>query len=1168
MLAIFTSMSLKRARKTTCGVLDQFAPRIGADVWQANLTEAAIETVRKALRRSASKDTSVACFCLRTRHSLQLQWIVGNRRHFSPEGHVAVASTSAGRFSYTDSCSMEFLPVMRPLVQLAALLHDIGKSNKEFQTFLGNRAKPDSIRHEWLSGLLFAVFVNRAGKTDKEWLQALQNGHIQLKDLPDGIGGLGKHPFRNLPPAASALLWLIISHHRLPSLSGSEKDKNGGDNDYMDMERLSHVPGMPEMLRKLRSGWGYEKADFQDGKLPSSFLLGPLEKSESYTGALRSAASELERQLPLLEKILKLPALRLALIYCRAALMLGDYECSSRRLDKENFPTERKKGVPYANTRRYTAPDGTEQSTLNQTLEEHLLGVEKAARRAISFSHFVINGNRAYDSHILSHRSPRMFEWQDKAADKFCEACEAEDALPELRPGCFIVNMASTGCGKTIANAKIMRALSKDGSLRFSVLFNLKSLTLQTGDVYRDQLGLTEDDCTVSIGSRAMKELHERDRSRGDEENWWKGDSLYPSAGGFYPQWIDEETTDDEEDSEPTKDRESDTAANDKSPIAVLFRDRPDAGREFRARLETPIFIAPIDYMMPATDSCTGGHYLLPLLRMMSSDIILDEVDDYSPDDLLAVSRLVHLAGCFGRNVVLSSATMPPGLVRGLAKAYAQGYGIYQSFFQTERPLVFGWCDEFHAAAVRVPDGGAESLRKFEKEHKAFVGRRVRGLAKKNIVRKAKIWPVAEEAVLTHDCGAYLRGYLDASLWLHEHHKIQYGSTGKSYSIGCIRVSHITFCAILMHYLAHADVPDDTEIRLLIYHSNQTTLLRHEEEQYLDSVLHRRKKPGQAELPNSQDMRDIIERSDKKNMLFILIATPVEEVGRDHDFDWAVIEPSSYRSVIQMAGRILRHRQPSASVTEPNIAIMELSHKGFKEPDSDKAIFCRPGPEIDRRHVLDTHDAEKLISTAELDRVDSTPRIEEPEKIDDRNSFVGLEHRVSQEFAGRWEHAADAIDGWTSPDSFFFLSGFVQELHPFRDQSGREIDIYPRHVSGTVGTYDLCSVEDDSRQILHGQLDDDPLTEIPENRLWLKRSFSDSLERLAEEKIESGDLTASSQTGELTDEDWWRLERKYGVIPSWLQYEDGNHASDDFGLFHADDRTRREWFIFEGANKK
>lgn len=84
MLAIFTSMSLKRARKTTCGVLDQFAPRIGADVWQANLTEAAIETVRKALRRSASKDTSVACFCLRTRHSAAASVDCGKPQTFLP----------------------------------------------------------------------------------------------------------------------------------------------------------------------------------------------------------------------------------------------------------------------------------------------------------------------------------------------------------------------------------------------------------------------------------------------------------------------------------------------------------------------------------------------------------------------------------------------------------------------------------------------------------------------------------------------------------------------------------------------------------------------------------------------------------------------------------------------------------------------------------------------------------------------------------------------------------------------------------------------------------------------------------------------------------------------------------------------------------------------------
>jgi CRISPR-associated endonuclease/helicase Cas3 len=58
------------------------------------------------------------------------------------------------------------------------------------------------------------------------------------------------------------------------------------------------------------------------------------------------------------------------------------------------------------------------------------------------------------------------------------------------------------------------------------------------------------------------------------------------------------------------------------------------------------------------------------------------------------------------------------------------------------------------------------------------------------------------------------------------------------------------------------------------------------------------------------------------------VATPVEEVGRDHDFDWAVIEPSSYRSIIQLAGRVRRHRKEAIST--PNIAIMQYNLKGLR----------------------------------------------------------------------------------------------------------------------------------------------------------------------------------------------------------------------------------------------
>ncbi len=50
--------------------------------------------------------------------------------------------------------------------------------------------------------------------------------------------------------------------------------------------------------------------------------------------------------------------------------------------------------------------------------------------------------------------------------------------------------MASTGKGKTFANAKIMRALSQDEkSLRYILALGLRTLTLQTGDEYRQKSG-------------------------------------------------------------------------------------------------------------------------------------------------------------------------------------------------------------------------------------------------------------------------------------------------------------------------------------------------------------------------------------------------------------------------------------------------------------------------------------------------------------------------------------------------------------------------------------------------------------------------------------------------------------------------------------------------------
>ncbi len=69
----------------------------------------------------------------------------------------------------------------------------------------------------------------------------------------------------------------------------------------------------------------------------------------------------------------------------------------------------------------------------------------------------------------------KEFRWQDKAVEKI-KLWRKDNTKKQ---GFFAVNMASTGCGKTFANAKVMQALSADGnSLRFILALGLRTLTL------------------------------------------------------------------------------------------------------------------------------------------------------------------------------------------------------------------------------------------------------------------------------------------------------------------------------------------------------------------------------------------------------------------------------------------------------------------------------------------------------------------------------------------------------------------------------------------------------------------------------------------------------------------------------------------------------------------
>jgi CRISPR-associated endonuclease/helicase Cas3 len=193
-----------------------------------------------------------------------------------------------------------------------------------------------------------------------------------------------------------------------------------------------------------------------------------------------------------------------AMHMARLTLILADHYFSSidgdPKLRDDNYQA-------WANTDR-----NKEDAPFKQRLDEHLIGVEKCAHSiARSLPQLEASLPRIHNHRAFKQRSgSARFAWQDKAYD-LATALQAPSAVQ----GFFGVNMASTGCGKTLANARIMYALGHpQKGTRFTVALGLRSLTLQTGDALRERMGLGSDELAVMVGGSAVRALHEHHKQQ------------------------------------------------------------------------------------------------------------------------------------------------------------------------------------------------------------------------------------------------------------------------------------------------------------------------------------------------------------------------------------------------------------------------------------------------------------------------------------------------------------------------------------------------------------------------------------------------------------------------------------------------------------------------------
>lgn len=889
--------SSKRARERVATVLDRYFWRIGDRTWRGRASNACLDRVARELRAEAKRNTAVAIHEIRSTRQSRVPLVrIGARAAFSAEGVAPIASHAGRALRWPPRPGME--RGMLAILTLAVLFHDLGKATQLFQDKLrralkGKKAEADAVRHELHSAMVWDILFGHLA--DADLVEALRNLTPDAIDRAcrDAASRLSAIHRNRSDPLELAFLrhedsitfavgMLILTHHRLPS--GSE----------------NHLRLLATRHMRLDAALQDTSLRIADG--------APFWHDARWLARLRRTADDLRSGQGA-------PGLDLAL---RAALMFADHLGSALKEARNSVSGH------LANTK-----DGHPADALDlhvRRVLERLPGTFDMLHRyrdrypALSEDQIPID-----IVHPAVMEGP--FAWQATTAQAARDLCSGNEG------GFFACLLAGTGTGKTRAAPTILAAAALGDCrperrfVRFSLALGLRSLASQSAAAYVDDLGFDRQDVAVLIGqppvefrSDAVEEADEGSESQIALPRWLR---VEQATGG-----VPEEGTPREADW--LRRLSADYDRRLPATLDLAIENAGSRGGMARRLVSSPILVGTIDHLMGVASPLTA-RFLFQSVRVLTSDLIIDEIDQYDPEDIAAIARLVYQAAVGGRRVIIMSATVTPDIAMALHRAYCEGWHCHAA--------ATGAADHVNVLCGGDVPGSCATNGDGADFAAVYAASRDATLSSLAVLPPRRVGGVLSPC----DTWDGLVAQIDAAC--DELHVATAATIdGMRVSVGFVRMTRVSHTAALAVQLPAG--PQNGRLRVkLCLHSRFPRLHRAWMEHELQRALTRKDKTapdkGLRRLCEETGLFERARTSGCREIAIVVVTSPVIETGNDLDFDWAIIDPSSLRAIVQAAGRVWRHR--SYSRLAPNVFILGRSPIVMQDGE-----LVRPGVETDR----------------------------------------------------------------------------------------------------------------------------------------------------------------------------------------------------------------------------